>query len=116
MHPNLETLSKYITDKEYLKVIMALNTPPKNFSELKLVIEAYLGLQRFDHAEKLLLNWQSNLIGNLEWALWCYYYAKALVGQGNKHQALISLDFGLDFCKEDKSIHDLINSYKISIS
>ena len=96
---SVKTLEKALENKEFVKVLQLIGTQYDTTSEHFLLVEAYLGLGRFDLAEKLLINWQSKLLGPEEWANWCYLYAKSLLGMKNKVDALTTLSFATDFLK-----------------
>ena len=108
---NVKTLEKALENKEYVKVLQLIGTQYDTTIEHFLLVEAYLGLGRFDLAEKLLINWQSKLLGPEEWANWCYLYAKSLIGMKNKVDALTTLSFANDFLKVINN-QDLNNKIK----
>lgn len=74
---NLKTIEKHLQKKEFIKVLQLIGTQYETTSEHFLLVEAYLGLGRFDLAEKMLISWQSKLLDAEEWASWCYLYAKS---------------------------------------
>ena len=96
---SLKSLERYLANKEYLKILQAIGNHYEDTAELFLLVEAYIGLGRFDLTEKLLIDWQSNLSNSEEWAYWCYLYAKSLSGLRNKVDALTTLNFAGDFLK-----------------
>lgn len=96
---NLKTIEKHLQNKDYIKVLQMIGTQYESTIEHFLLVEAYLGLGRFDLAEKMLINWQSKLLNSEEWATWCYLYSKSLLGMKNKVDALTTLNFANDFLK-----------------
>lgn len=94
-----KTIGKYLEKKEFIKILQAVGNNYESTQELFYIVEAYLGLGRFDLTEKLLINWQSKLTSPEEWAYWCYYYAESLFGMKNKLDALTTLNFANDFLK-----------------
>ena len=115
---NLKSLERYLANKEYLKILQAIGNQYEASEELFMLVEAYLGLGRFDLTEKLLINWQSNLANTEEWAYWCYLYAKSLSGLKNKADALTTLNFASDFLKsvENEELKEKIEELKLDLS
>ena len=105
-----KTLNKYLEKKEFIKILQSVGNNYESIQELFFVVEAYLGLGRFDLSEKLLINWQSKLSSPEEWAYWCYYYAKSLSGMKNKIDALTTLNFANEFMKtiQNSELHQKI--------
>ena len=118
MEVNSKTLDKYLEKKEFVKILQVIGSNYNSIVELFYVVQAYLGLGRFDYAEKLLISWQSKLVSSEDWAAWCYYYAKSLFGMKNKTDALTTLNFAMDFIKTNQKsdLAGKINSLKTEIT
>ncbi len=114
---NLKTIERHLQKKEYIKVIQLIGAQYETTEEYFLLVEANLGLGRFDIAEKMLISWQSKLLNAQEWASWCYLYAKCLVGMKNKLDALTTLNFAKDFLKviDDENLKNKIDVLKKEI-
>lgn len=114
---NLKSLKNLLQNKEYIKVIQLIGTKYNTTTEHFLLVEAYIGLGRFDLSEKMLISWQSKLHDSEEWATWCYLYAKSLLGMKNKVDALTTLNFGNDFMKvvDNDELKSKINNLKKKI-
>lgn len=115
--PSIKTLEKSLEKREYLKVIQAIGTQYETTKEHFLVVQSYLGLGRFDQAEKLLISWQSKLLNPDDWANWCFLYAISLYGMRNKTDALTTLNFAYDFVKNatDPNLKPKIDTLKQKI-
>ena len=96
---NIKSLERSLQQKEYVKVIQMIGTQYETLQEHFLLVEAYIGLGRFDLADKFLINWQSKLTNQEDWVTWCYLYARSLFGMKNKKDALTTLAFANDFLK-----------------
>ena len=70
MEVNSKTLDKYLEKKEFVKILQVIGSNYNSIVELFYVVQAYLGLGRFDYAEKLLISWQSKLVSSEDWAAW----------------------------------------------
>ena len=118
MEINSKTLDKYLEKKEFVKILQTIGNNYGSIEELFYVVQAYLGLGRFDYAEKLLISWQSKLVSSEDWAVWCYYYAKSLFGMKNKTDALTTLNFANDFIRNNQKsdLAEKINSLKTEIT
>ena len=113
-----KTLEKHLEKKEYLKILQLVGNQYDSTEELFFVVEAYLGLGRYDIAEKMLISWQNKLSNPDEWANWCYLYGKSLFGMRNKKDALTTLQFAVDFLKnaQNNEIKEKIEKLKIKIN
>ena len=114
---SIKSLEKYLENREYLKVIQSIGTQYETTKEHFLVVQSYLGLGRYDQAEKLLIKWQSKLLNSDDWANWCFFYAIGLYGMRNKADALTTLNFADDFVKNaiDPTLKTKIETLKKKI-
>jgi hypothetical protein len=96
---NIKSLERSLQKREYVKILQLVGSKYESLQEHFYVIESYLGLGRFDLAEKNLITWQNKLLTPLDWANWCYLYARCLIGLKNKIDALTTLSFAKDFLK-----------------
>ena len=96
---NIKHLERLLHAKEYVKILQLIGTQYESLDELFFVVESYIGLERYDLPEKLLINWQSKLTSSEQWAQWCYLYAKCLLGMKKNKEAFTTLKFASDFLK-----------------